>query len=241
MSDYSEQPDEAKLDDAPAPDAQAADSFWSGNPDELPDEVKPVYKNLQADYTRKSQEIAAARKEAEQATNLYQALNSRDPDVLRQIADAYGQETVLEALGYAIDDEEPEPTSELDALRKELDGLKANLTESQQKAQEEALLAQIEADITKQFSGLDLDEKQQEIVTAHALTAGYVTDGGFPDVRKAYEDFQSVLDSERAKWAKGKRSPRQPVQGASGTDKVDLSSRDERQKVIAAMLEGNSE
>ena len=238
----SEQPTEAKPDDIPAPDEQGADSFWNGNPDELPDEVKPIYKNLQADYTKKSQEVASQRKEAEQATQFWNAIRGKDPEVLRQIADVYGQETVLDALGFALDDGEPdEPTDPVEDLRRELEGLKGQLTEREQKAQEEALLAQIEKDITQQFAGMDLSEKEQEMVTAHALTAGYVTDDGFPDVKKAYEDFTEVLSGRQKKWVEGKRAPRSPVQGTSASDKVDLNDEDARRALIASMLEANSE
>jgi len=238
----SEQSDQTKLAEVPATDGQAPDSFWNGDPATLPDEVQPVYKNLQADYTRKSQEIANQRREAEQATAFYNAIQSQDPQALRQIADVYGQETVLDTFGYALDNDDPQEYSDpIDALRKELDELKGNVTKGEQKAQEEALLVQIESDIAQQFKGVDLSEKEQEIVTAHALTAGYVTADGFPDVKKAYADFEEVLSEQQKKWASGKRAPRQPVQGTTGSDKVDFGNEDERRALIASMLDANSE
>ena len=241
----SEQPDEAKPDvEAPVADEQVAetDSFWNGNPDDLPDEVKPIYKNLQADYTRSKQSIAEQRREAEQATEFWNAIRSKDPDAIRQVADVYGQETVLDALGFALDEDEPEtPDDPLEAIRQELEGVKSQLTQKEQKAQEEALLAQIEKDITQQFSGLDLDESEQELVTSHALTQGYVTPEGFPDVKKAYEDFTKVLEGRQRKWVEGKRAPRSPVQGTAGSEKVDLNDEEARRGLIAAMLEANSE
>ena len=244
MSLDSEQPDAAKLDtDAPVADEQVAEqSFTSVKPDELPEELQATYKSLQADYTRKTQEVASQRKEAEQATEFWNAIRSKDPNVLRQIADTYGQETVLDALGYALEEDEPDtPDDPLEALRQEIEGVKSQLTQKEQKAQEEALLAQIEADITKQFSGLDLADEEQEIVTAHALTAGYVTPEGFPDVKKAYEDFTKVLEGRQKKWVEGKRAPRTPVQGTAGSEKVDLNDEDARRALIASMLEANSE
>lgn len=45
---------------------EKSESFSKVNPDELPDELKGVYKSLQADYTRKTQDIAKQRKETEQ-------------------------------------------------------------------------------------------------------------------------------------------------------------------------------
>ena len=241
----SEDPTEGNPDvEAPVTDEQVAetDSFWNGNPEELPDEVKPIYKNLQADYTRSKQSIAEERREAQQATEFWNAIRSQDPNAIRQIADVYGQETVLDALGYALEDDEPDPNADpVDELRQRLEGLEGQLTQKEQKAQEEALLSQIESDITKQFSGLDLDDKEQEIVTAHALTAGYVTPEGFPDVKKAYEDFTGVLEGRQKKWVEGKRAPRTPVQGTAGSEKIDFSNEDARRALIASMLEANSE
>ena len=235
------QPDEAKLDEVPGADAQET-TFTNVKPDELPEELQGIYKSLQGDYTRKTQEIAEQRRRAEQASTIYDAIQNRDPQVLRQIADTYGQETVLDALGYALDEDDPDPpANDFDALKREFEELKGNITQTQQKAQEEALLARIETDITKQFTGSDLSEKEREIVTAHALTAGYVTPEGFPDVRKAAEDFEEVLTGRQKKWAEGKRSPRKPVQGSPGSEQIDWSDEDARRAVIAAALEANSE
>lgn len=235
--------DEAKPDEAPVADEQVAeDTFTSVKPDELPEELQATYKSLQADYTRKTQTLAEQRREAEQATQFWDAIRSKDPNAIRQIADVYGQETVLDALGYALDEEEPDtPDDPLEALRQEIEGVKSQLTQKEQKAQEDALLAQIEADITKQFSGLDLEESEQELITSHALTQGYVTPEGFPDVKKAYEDFTKVLEGRQKKWVDGKRAPRSPVQGTAGSEKVDLNDEEARRGLIASMLEANSE
>jgi hypothetical protein len=72
--------------------APVADTFSeSVNPDTLPPELQQVYKQLQADYTRKTQEVAAQRAQFEQygdpttvsqAVELYQAL--QDPATLTQ-------------------------------------------------------------------------------------------------------------------------------------------------------------
>lgn len=53
------------IDDNTPVQTQTEESFWNGNPNELPAEVQPIYKNLQSDYTRKSQEIAAHRAKIE--------------------------------------------------------------------------------------------------------------------------------------------------------------------------------
>lgn len=47
------------------PAEDKSEDFTNLNPDELPGELKAVYKSLQADYTRKTQEAANIRKESE--------------------------------------------------------------------------------------------------------------------------------------------------------------------------------
>lgn len=58
-------------------DSEPEDKFSSLNPEELPDEVKPIYKSLQADYTRKRQADSAKVKELE--ARLDQLLNAQEP------------------------------------------------------------------------------------------------------------------------------------------------------------------
>jgi hypothetical protein len=48
-----------------APEAPAEDTFSTFNPDTLPEELRPGWQQLQADYTRKTQELAAQRKQYE--------------------------------------------------------------------------------------------------------------------------------------------------------------------------------
>jgi hypothetical protein len=64
---------------------ETVEPFWNGDPNTLPTEVQPVYKQLQADYTRKTQELAAQRKQFEsmgdlgtvaEAVQLHQALQN---------------------------------------------------------------------------------------------------------------------------------------------------------------------
>lgn len=72
-----------------------ADTFTQVNPDNLPEELKPYWQQLQADYTRKTQQIAEQRKayeafgetdptQALEALQFVQALQS-DPNVAQQV------------------------------------------------------------------------------------------------------------------------------------------------------------
>lgn len=63
VEDNTKEAGEVESEDNDQPDDE--ESFSTTNPDELPDELKGIYKSLQADYTRKTQEIAEKRKESE--------------------------------------------------------------------------------------------------------------------------------------------------------------------------------
>jgi hypothetical protein len=68
---------------AEQPEPAVEDSFTTIDPSQLPQELQPIYKSLQADYTRKTQEAAAWRKLGEE-TGL-------DPDTLRTSAELYSK------------------------------------------------------------------------------------------------------------------------------------------------------
>lgn len=62
------------------------ESFTSIDPNALPEELKATYKSLQADYTRKTQEVAKIRKESEQQAKVLEERireleKSRQPEV----------------------------------------------------------------------------------------------------------------------------------------------------------------
>lgn len=57
--------------------AEPVDSFTPINPDDLPDELKPLARQLQADYTRKTQQIAEQRK-------AFEALGDVEPSRLQE-------------------------------------------------------------------------------------------------------------------------------------------------------------
>lgn len=86
------------------------ESFTGFDPNTLPEDMQQVYKSMQADYTRKTQEIAEARRqyealaevgvEPDQATNilnLWKAMDS-DPQVAAEFAAAI--QTRLQEVGY---------------------------------------------------------------------------------------------------------------------------------------------
>lgn len=76
--------DESFVEDQPAGDVE---SFTGFNPSDLPEDLQSVYRSMQGDYTRKTQEIAELRRNYEQ----YDAFSESgvDPNYALQAADFY--------------------------------------------------------------------------------------------------------------------------------------------------------
>src|SRR5438128_2358829 len=89
--------------------ATVEEQFSSIDPKTLPPEVQAIYKNLQADYTKKTQSIAEQRKKAEYYDQL--AADQRIVDFVRQMnnpkpAETKQQEVVRKSLAEMITPEE---------------------------------------------------------------------------------------------------------------------------------------
>lgn len=68
--------DQSKADTDQGTSSQSDDSFATNfDPKNLPDELKPVYKQMQGDYTRKTQDIASQRKQYERVQQYMPLLN----------------------------------------------------------------------------------------------------------------------------------------------------------------------
>ena len=76
--------DEGIVEDQPTDDVE---SFTGFNPDDLPEDLQSVYRSMQGDYTRKTQEIAELRRNYEQ----FDAFSDSgvDPNYALQAADFY--------------------------------------------------------------------------------------------------------------------------------------------------------
>lgn len=79
-------PGEPSVPDAQAPAAPVEDTFDDGtfNPDQLPPELQPGWRQLQAAFTRKTQELAEQRKQ-------FEALGDVDPNVLPTAVELYNR------------------------------------------------------------------------------------------------------------------------------------------------------
>lgn len=171
------------------------------------------YKHLQGDYTRATQEAAELRA-------LKADLSSDDPEKYRRAVEALG-------LQYAEDETVEEYAADpYDALRKEFDEFKSSLTAKEQKAQEDAHVARVEALIDQQAQDFGLDKDTKEWVVARAFTKPFVD--GVPDLKSAYTDFQAFETERMKQWAKTKRAPHVSSSGTSATQLPDLDNPKQR-------------
>lgn len=83
------------------PDQPAIDPRFANLPPEAQEYLTSREKEMQADYTRKTQEVAAQRREAEQALEFINALNT-DPSFAYQVHSTLTE--ALQAQGYSFQD-----------------------------------------------------------------------------------------------------------------------------------------
>src|SRR4051812_37410386 len=138
--------------DTPEKPDYFSDTF---DPATLPDELRPAYNQLRADYTQKTQTVAEQRREVEQHQELLSALRSDDP---------YLRAQALEYLGFSVaeeGDEEEEDGDEyqdpIDALRAEIQEMKEWRESQAQSAEESQFEQAINADLDAQWAVLQKD------------------------------------------------------------------------------------
>lgn len=88
-------------DQAQAPDQPRIDPQTLNLPDEARSYLEQREREMQADYTRKTQEVAAQRREAEQALEFVNALNT-DPNFALQVTQTLSE--ALQEQGYSVAD-----------------------------------------------------------------------------------------------------------------------------------------
>lgn len=162
---------------------------------ELPDEARSYLeqreREMQADYTRKTQEVAEQRREAEQALEFVNALNS-DPDFALQVAQTLSES--LQAQGYSA--------QEADALAAGQTGLdddtfvdpymeKINQLESWAVQQEQRIaVANAEAQINAGINAIRAENPNYtDDDIKDVLTMAFAYNG---DVQQAHEAFKSI-------------------------------------------------
>lgn len=249
----SEQPFEAQSDENIASHdtgvGTSDESFTTA--DDLPPELEGRYKSMQADYTRKTQELAELRKEAEAAQEFLGALqdDSTREHALRQLAEFVGEDTYLTAAGFEADagdnfEEDPSSYEEEDDFSfndPRVDQLAAEWESYKQTQQEKEILSEIENFTEGEMNRLGIeDETEQQAVLSIAATLD-LTPEGLPQISAAHEMLNDLFGRRQKDWIGSKKAPRQPLQGSAGDEKFDFRNEDERRRRMAALIEANDE
>lgn len=185
--------------------ATAPDSFTSIDPNQLPPELSGVYKSMQADYTRKMQEISPYRslgdiEQVQQALQFTQALQS-DPNFAVQVHNELA--TMLQQGGFLQNEGATPPVEhqpqaddlggdfeEDNPLAKEIQTIKewaSRIEAERQESAYEAHLDKQEAFIRSQHPGYADDDMQAIYQLAFAYG------GDLVQANQAYQAMQSRI------------------------------------------------
>lgn len=224
--------------------------YFSENfdPSTLDEALQPAYKQMQGAWTKKTQELAEQRKQAESATAFFNDLQSEDnrEGALAWLADNLGgPDQLIAALGYQFNDDtdqtDLDPTEQ---MRSEWEQFKAQQSQREAQQAEEAYVSQVDAhlvegvkQINAQLSqqGRDaLTDDEQRLVVKNALVDTEA--GQMPNVQGAYETYANLMDARLKDWANTKRGGATRAGGEAATQVPDLDDERQRQDYIAQRL-----
>ena len=189
-------------------DNPSAESFTGFDPSTLPEDMQAVYRSMQGDYTRKTQELAEIRKtfdalseqdvnpsDALEAVSLWQRMET-DVDFAAQVS--HQIQTRLEELGYSdTPTENIIPSVDNNSyeglppeIMQELNDMRAFREEMQQSQQQQSLMMEIEqAEQTIRTANPQYTDKDLEAVYSLA----YSTDGDLMAAQQQYHQIQQNL------------------------------------------------
>lgn len=224
--------------ESPTPEVASKDVDLSGLPEEAQIFLRARQREMQADYTRKTQELAAQRQEAEQYAQFVQALNT-DPQFAMAVLERL--QTQLQQAGFyqpavqdefGVDESDGYEDYESDPYVRELEELKSwkeQMEAEWENAHNEAIINRQIAEIRSAHP----DYTQEDIEDVYAL--GFYTNG---DLHAANEMFRGIIDRSLARYLETKRGVQTPAalpsgQGVPAPD--DLRNADEKTLRAAAL------
>ena len=237
------------------------------DPSTLPDELQSAYKQMQGAFTKKTQTLAEQRKEAENAQRFLQALQSEEhrPLALKNLAEQLGgEEAILAALGYDVDDpdltDEPgldyDPDDPVQVALAKVEQLEAKLAEREtaeqqaaREAAEQAEMDAIDAHIGDQLKALDGYDQfgtsdgqdpspEEQAIVAIALAGLPAGEDGMPQIREAAALFEKAYESRFKRWSSTKDAPHVSPVGQAASQVPDLDNDNERQRWMLDRLTG---
>lgn len=220
------------------------ESFTGFDPSLLPEDMQQVYKSMQADYTRKTQEIAELRRnyesfsengvdptEALEAVSLMQRLNN-DPEFAAEVAQNI--QSRLEELGFNSQTVEDTPVVDNTSyeglppeLQAELQQMRQFREELMMQQQQQEILTELEAaESTIRTANPDYNDSDIEAIYSLA----YSTNG---DLLAAQEMYHGIQQRLLGSYLQAKSVPHgaTPAPSApSSTPHKDFSNLDEAHK-----------
>ncbi len=237
-----EEQDQPTTPEAPEAEDQPSgeeDSFTeSYNPNAVSEEARPqleaAYKQLQADYTRKTQEVAGTVQEAQELREFAEAM--QDPATRDRILE--------EQFGYQFEDEgEEEFLDPEEELRNRVEQLEGHLTQQQQaelaSQQENEVTEYVaeEIEALEKSQGKDFEFSPEELAFISTYAHTHPAQNGAPDVRGANDALNKILDQRKQGWIESKKSPRRISQGTAAQKTVEPKDRGERMELALEAME----
>lgn len=216
---------------------EAVESYTDIDPNEVPEEgitsewLQERHKQMQGDYTRKTQEVAGLKSRSEDLDFL-DALRS-DPDTQRAV-----MEQLAEMLDGADEDAVIDDTEAHDPIQDRIAALETERAAEKAKALGTEIISHLHA--LAEDAGLDLDDDDLGQLFERATSGDSIDKSSTENVFKAFHDRQKA---QHDKWLKGyvasKQTGTQQVpSGTPGNDAPDMSKSSERIKRMAAILTG---
>jgi hypothetical protein len=211
------------------------ESFTGFDPSTLPEDMQAVYRSMQGDYTRKTQELAEVRRnfesfsengvdpnEALEAVSLLQRLNT-DPEFAAGVAKDI--QTKLEELGYSQSQVEDTPdvtNNSYDGippeLMQELEQMRSFREEMAQQQQQQQILSELDAQ-ENTIKTINPNYTDNDMEAIYSLA--YSTDG---DLLAAQEIYHGIQQNLLGNYLESKSVPHGATPAPGGP--VNVPSRD---------------
>jgi hypothetical protein len=169
------------------------------------------YENLLPEFTRKSQRLA----------ELEALQNEEEPQYEED--DEYADEDIYELDQQAI----------ARLARQEVEA--ALSKRERQQAEQQAEIAFVNSEIDTLERELDEQFSDAEWDYLGRTSEGLRDETGRPDVRRAYEQLNGILEDRKQKWVSGKRSSK-PASGPGAAEVVDLDDSNTRAEFIDRVM-----
>lgn len=193
--------------DAVVEDNPDVESFTGFDPNTLPEDMQAVYRSMQADYTRKTQDLAEMRRnfesfseqgvdpnEALEAVSLWQRMNT-DPEFASSVAQNI--QSRLEELGYSnspVVEDTPIDNNSYEGLppelARELEQMRQFRESFAQEQQQQQIMAELDA-AEQTIRTTNPNYNDSDIEAIYSLA--YSTDGDLMAAQQAYHQIQQNL------------------------------------------------